>query len=100
MDAIFDVKHAVEEEVVLAAVTTNGYALEYASDDRRNDHEVVLAAVHSHRRALAYVPTARRAPYRRAGPTETRLLFAYMPFPFYLPEELVVTHILPRCHRV
>jgi len=40
--------------VVLAAVTTNGYALEYASDELKADKEIVLAAVTSVGYALQY----------------------------------------------
>ena len=41
-------------EVVLAAVKKNGWALEYASDDLRDDKEVVLAAVNQNAAALQY----------------------------------------------
>jgi hypothetical protein len=55
--------------------------------------------VNENRTAMITVPHGRRAPYMRAGPTQTRLLFKYMPIPFSLPEEVVAMHILPKCHR-
>ena len=36
-----------DKEVVIAAVSTDGHALEYASDDLQADKEVVLAAAKS-----------------------------------------------------
>jgi hypothetical protein len=46
-----------DREVVLAAVQQNGLALEYASDDLKNDREVVLAAVQQDGFALEYAST-------------------------------------------
>ena len=43
-----------DKEVVLAAITEDGRALEYASDELKNDKEVVLAAVTQYGRALEY----------------------------------------------
>ena len=37
--------YSMPEEIVMAAVQKNGYVLEYASDNLRNDEEIVLAAV-------------------------------------------------------
>jgi hypothetical protein len=42
------------KEVVLAAVKEDGYALQFASDELRDDKEVVLAAVNEDRWALRY----------------------------------------------
>ena len=44
-----------EKEVVLAAVTNDGYALGYASEVLQNDREIVLAALKSDGEALQYV---------------------------------------------
>ena len=67
------------------------------------DREVMLAAVNTTRRAYIHISKRlskeERAPLVRAGPAETRLLFAYMPFPFSLPMDVVKRHILPFCHR-
>ena len=86
--------------VLLAAVSQDGSALAFASGWNRVDPEILTAAVSENRRALMNVSRPLRAPrYLRAGPVETRLLFRHMPYPFYLPEDLVAAHILPRCHR-
>ena len=41
-------------EIVLAAVTQNGYSLQYASNELQNDREIVLAAVTQDGYALHY----------------------------------------------
>ena len=113
-----------DREVVLTAVSQNGYALEYAPPEYYDDRGIVLAAVANEgcalelvprwhhdidilrtavnrdRRALRYVPRRLRLQFVRAGPIETRLLFKYMSYPFDLPSDVVDGHILPRCHRV
>ena len=43
-----------DKDVVLAAVTQHGYALQYASADLQNDKDVVLAAVTQEGYALYY----------------------------------------------
>jgi hypothetical protein len=47
-----------DKEVVLAALSQNGYALQYASDTLKNDKEVVLAAVFRDGRSLQFASAA------------------------------------------
>ena len=48
-------------EIVLAAVTKNGWALEYASTEMQADREIVLAAVTKNGAALEYASTEMQA---------------------------------------
>ena len=43
-----------KQQVVLAAVSKNGYALEYASEELKRDRNIVLAAISKDGRALEY----------------------------------------------
>ena len=88
-----------DRKVVLTAVAQDGWALQYASNTLRKKHRIVTTAVNEDRTAMLKSAYPYDARYMRAGPTQTRLLFKYMPIPFSLPEEVVAMHILPKCHR-
>ena len=49
-----------DQKDILAAVSKDGLALEYASDDLKKDREVVLAAVSQDGKALQYASDERR----------------------------------------
>ena len=56
-----DPKFLSDPEVMIAAVKSNGYALEYASEELRGDKEVVLEAVKENGRALQFASYELRA---------------------------------------
>ena len=78
-----------DREIVLAAVTQNGYALQDASRDAQNDREIVTAAVNNQRRVIriSRVPCTETW-WHRPGPIHARILLRHMQFPFDLPEDL------------
>ena len=72
--------------------TTRSTQIENFTLPAHADHQIVSTAVNGDRTTVMYVPREHRAQYMRAGPKQTRLLFKYMPLPFYLPEEVVAMH--------
>ncbi len=55
----------VKKEVVLAAVTRHGWALEFASEELKRDKEVILAAVTKNGDALIFMHLKRCRETRR-----------------------------------
>ena len=47
-------RHNENKQIVLAAVTQNGLALEYASDKLKSDQEIVTAAIQQNSEALKF----------------------------------------------
>ena len=112
-----------DREVVLAVVSSESCAFEHASEEKlRNDREFVLTAVGRNGLALQYVPRAlRRCDVVRAAVDSNRravltsrgvgavgtsargrcrrVCSSSTCRTLDLPEDLVLTHILPRCHR-
>lgn len=82
-----------DRALVLAAVGQSGRALECVRTPLFEDAAVRRAAVRADRLALLLLPRAERAPFRPAGVAETRFLLRKMPRG--LPDEVVVAHILP-----
>ena len=107
----------MDAAMVRIAVTQCGRAIKYAAPSLRRDRALALVAIQQdelaylhvniydntfleeamsmNRKMLRFVPKDDRVFFRRCGPNELRFLLRNAPLPYYLPDDLIWTHLLP-----